>query len=170
MYGAVSPFPPAPNRQSRIGRFRFRTTEAPKGLFYLTLVNRDLVQHRVRPCEVNVLEEAWAELGAFRQLALEGVHLPLHVHKHAFAGRNVACSFDARVDKKDDSGTRKNATHVCSRHPSDGFASDEARLLQQQLTPTAVGEKIPPSATSVLYCCMHTPAFHRAARSKRQEA
>lgn len=57
----------------------------------LTLVNRHLVQHRVRSSEVNVLEQAGAERCAVGELTLVGVDVALDVYKHALPWCNVAC-------------------------------------------------------------------------------
>ena len=52
------------------------------------LINRNTVQHRIRPRQIHKLENARVELGVDR--ALLGMHHTFHVDKHRFAGRDVA--------------------------------------------------------------------------------
>ena len=52
------------------------------------LVDRDAVEHRVGPGQVDEFKNAGLELGVFG--ALLGMHLALHVHKDGFTGRDVA--------------------------------------------------------------------------------
>jgi len=67
-----------------------RTTEVALLGCSLTFVNGDLIQHRVRTREVDVLEEARAELSAVGELALVRVDVAIHVHEHALSWSNVA--------------------------------------------------------------------------------
>lgn len=58
---------------------------------FLTFVDGNLVQHRIRAREVDILEQAGAEDGTLRYRALVGVEITGDVHEHALARGDVAC-------------------------------------------------------------------------------
>lgn len=58
----------------------------------LTFVHRHLVQHRVWPCEVHVLEQAGAQHGPVGNGALVSMKVTHDIHKYALAWRHIPCS------------------------------------------------------------------------------